>query len=305
MSPDGARVFVTSTTERIETRDDAVTVAYRASTGRALWIDRYRGPGDASDGSESLAVSPDGGTVFVSVLSAGVGGAQTHTMLAYDARTGAHRWATRDSGSLLFTGETPISIAASPGGSVVFVSGTARGRDRGTDFGTVAYDVGSGARVWARRYAGAPRGYDHANALAVSPDGSTVFVIGQTSTGPSTRAYATVAYRADSGATVWSRRYEGPTGGYSSANAVAVAPDGTRVYVTGESVGRGTAGDYATVAYRARDGAKVWSARYDGPSSDGDLALAVAVSPDGARVFVTGGSEHGADEFFATVAYRG
>jgi len=29
------------------------------------------------------------------------------------------------------------------------------------------------------------------------------------------------------------------------------------------------------------------------------------VSPDGARVFVTGGSEHGGVEFFATVAYRG
>jgi DNA-binding beta-propeller fold protein YncE len=305
VSPDGSRVFVTGTTERIATRSDAVTVAYRASTGRELWANRYRAPDDSSDGAQSLAVSPDGEAVYVSVLSAGVGGERSHALLAYDAATGAPRWTRRDAGSLRFTEGTPLGIAASPDGSVIFVSGTAEGRDRGTDFGTVAYDAGSGARVWARRYVGPPRAYDYANAFAVSPDGSTVFVTGQTSSGPSTGAYGTVAYRTDTGATVWSRRYDGTADKYASANAIAVTSDGTRVYVTGESMGRGTAGDYATVAYRAGTGAKLWSARYDGPASGWDLALAVAVSPNGARVFVTGGSEYGGVEFFVTVAYRG
>ena len=192
-----------------------------------------------------------------------------------------------------------------PNGSAVFVSGTARGRDRGTDFGTVAYDPGSGARVWARRYAGTPNGYDFANAVAVSPDGSTVVVTGGSSSRRSATDYATVAYRADTGATRWSKRYDGPAAGYDVANALALSRDGARVYVTGESAGRGTSTDYATVAYTARGGARLWSTRYDGPSSEWDLALAVAVSPNGARVFVTGGSERGGDEFFVTIAYRG
>jgi hypothetical protein len=305
VSPDGSRVFVTGTTEHLATQDDAVTVAYRASTGRALWTDRYRGPGDSSDGSQSLAVSPDGSTIFASVLGAGVSGARALVLLAYDAVTGARRWVRSDTGSLAFTGATPLTIVVGADGSALFVGGTVKGRDRGTDMGTVAYDSGSGARIWARRYAGLPRAYDFGNALVVSNDGSTVFVAGHSSSGPSTSAYATVAYRADTGATVWSRRYGGPVDGHASANAIAVAPDGMRVYVTGDGVGRRTAGDYATVAYRVRDGSKLWSARYDGPSSDWDFALGIAVSPNGARVFVTGGSEGGGVEFFATVAYRG
>jgi WD40 repeat protein len=305
VSPDGVRVFITSTTERADSRSDVVTAAYRASTGRELWADRYEGPGDSSDYAQSLAVSPDGAAVHVSSLSSSVGGGMTHTLLAYDAVTGASLWIGADTGSLAFTDGSPLQVVADPNGSAVFVAGTARGRDRGTDFGTVAYDPGSGARVWARRYAGAPNGYDFANAIAVSPDGSTVVVTGGSSSRRSATDYVTVAYRADTGATRWSKRYDGSGAAYDVANALAVSPDGARVYVTGESVGRGTAGDCATVAYAARDGAKLWSARYDGPSSGWDLALAIAVSPNGARVFVTGRSERGGDEFFATIAYRG
>jgi WD40 repeat protein len=306
VSPDGSRVFVAGTTEHLATQDDAVTVAYRATTGRVLWTDRYRGPGDTSDGSQSLAIGPDGGAVFTSVLSTGPGGERAHVMLCYDAATGVRRWVRRDAGSLTFTVATPLTIAVGPDGSALFVGGSVRGRDGGSDFGTVAYDAASGARIWSRRHAGRPRSHDYANALTVSPDGSTVFVTGESSSGSSTGAYVTVAYRADTGATVWSRRYDGPVDGYASANAIVVAADGTRVYVTGESVGRGTAGDYATVAYRARDGSKLWSARYDGRTGGWDVALGIAVSPNGARVFVTGGIERGdAVEFFATVAYRG
>ena len=305
VSPDGARVFITATTERAASRSDIVTAAYRTSTGRKLWSERYEGPGDSSDFAQSLAASPDGTAVFVSSLNSSVGGGMTHALLAYDAVTGASRWVRADTGSLRFTNGSPLQIVADPDGSAVFVSGTARGRDRGTDFGTVAYDPGSGARVWARRYAGAPNAYDFANALAVSADGSTVVVAGGSPSRGSATDYATVAYRADTGATRWSKRYDGPVAGYDVANALALSRDGARVYVTGESAGRGTSTDYATVAYTARGGARLWSARYDGPSSEWDLALAIAVSPNDARVFVTGGSERGGDEFFVTIAYRG
>jgi sugar lactone lactonase YvrE len=305
VSPDGARVFITATTERAASRSDVVTAAYRASTGRELWSERYEGPGDSSDYAQSLAVSPDGTAVFVSTLSSSVGGGMTHTLLAYDVGSGASRWIRADTGSLRFTMESPLQIAVDPDGSEVFVSGTARGRDRGTDFGTVAYDPGSGVRVWARRYAGAPNGYDFANALAVSADGSTVVVAGGSPSRRSATDYATVAYRADTGATRWSKRYDGPAAENDVANALALSRDGTRVYVTGESAGRGTSGDCATVAYSTRNGARIWSARYDGASSEWDFALAVAVSPSGARVFVTGGSERGGDDFFVTIAYRG
>ena len=305
VSPDGARVFITATTERAASRSDIVTAAYRTSTGRKLWSERYEGPGDSSDFAQSLAASPDGTAVFVSSLNSSVGGGMTHALLAYDAVTGASRWVRADTGSLRFTGESPLQIVVDPNGSAVFVSGTARGRDRGTDFGTVAYDPGSGARVWARRYAGAPNGYDFANAVAVSPDGSTVVVAGGSLVAAVGDRLRDRRVPGGHGRHALVQAVRRPAAGYDVANALALSRDGARVYVTGESAGRGTSSDYATVAYTARGGARLWSARYDGPSSEWDLALAVAVSPNGARVFVTGGSERGGDEFFVTIAYRG
>jgi hypothetical protein len=65
------------------------------------------------------------------------------------------------------------------------------------------------------------------------------------------------------------------------------------VYVTGTSHF-----DYASLAYGARTGARLWVKRYPGPGRTSDFANSVAVSPGG-RVLVTGGSNGD----YATVAY--
>src|SRR5213078_1899686 len=44
--------------------------------------------------------------------------------------------------------------------------------------------------------------------------------------------------------------------------------------------------DYATVAYDASNGALLWVRRYNGPAND--VAFALGVSPDSAKVFVSG-----------------
>jgi hypothetical protein len=87
---------------------------------------------------------------------------------------------------------------------------------------------------------------------------------------------------------------------------VAVSADGSGVYVTGQSLAgsTGATADYATVRYAAATGTTAWVARYAGPAGGVDTASAVAVSPDGSQVIVTGTSAgDGSGTDFATVAY--
>ncbi len=117
--------------------------------------------------------------------------------------------------------------------------------------------------------------------------------------------YATVAYDASTGAELWSARYNGPADGYETSYALGVSPDGSRVFVTGDSYGPTPGPDYATVANDASIGTELWVARYNGPANSADSAAALGVSPDGSRVFVTGVSL-GETSYHdvATVAYE-
>jgi len=196
------------------------------------------------------------------------------------------------------------SVAASPDGSKVFVTGFSIDTLGGFyDYATIAYDASTGAELWTKRYDGPTNGYDLARSVAASPDGSKVFVTGFSDGGPTSFDYVTIAYDALTGAKVWLKRYTGPGESDSHANSIAASPDGSKVFVTGESGGGASGRDYATVAYDASTGVKVWAKRYDGPANDDDIARSAAVSPDGSAVFVTGESSGSPHLDYATVAY--
>jgi hypothetical protein len=197
-------------------------------------------------------------------------------------------------------GGTPAAAAASA--DAVFITGSSAGHGTGLDYATVAYSAATGARLWAARYNGQAKGTDSAHAIAVSPDGTVVFVTGG-SAGPGTgQDYATIAYNAVSGARLWASRYNGPGDGADLAHAIAVSPDGTRLFVTGESAGRGSGPDYETIAYNAATGAPLWRERYSGAGAHPDAATSMAVSPDGSAVYVTGHSA-GSGSDYATIGY--
>jgi DNA-binding beta-propeller fold protein YncE len=303
VSPDGARVFVTGWSVGVTSRYDWVTIAYDASSGAPLWTKRFNGPANENDIPSSLGISPDGSTLFVTGWDRITPRDIDYATIAYDASTGAKAWMKRYDGPASLE-DTPSSLDVSPDGTRVYVTGGSVHGEINLDYATIAYQASDGAQLWVMRYNGGGDDYDDPVAVETSPDGATVFVTGQSRGLDSYSDYATIAYDAITGAQRWVTRFNGSGDFFDDASALTVSPDGTRVYVTGNSTGISSLFDYATVAYDASTGAKVWVKRYEGPAKGLDIPSSIGVSPDGTKVFVTGTSDRlsSLGDYF-TIAY--
>jgi len=82
------------------------------------------------------------------------------------------------------------------------------------------------------------------------------------------------------------------------------APDGSAVYVTGVNAVQCCDTDFATVAYSIETGAKQWLRTYNGPGNKADWAVALALSPNGRSLYVTGAYSQVTYGGIATIAYR-
>jgi DNA-binding beta-propeller fold protein YncE len=132
----------------------------------------------------------------------------------------------------------------------------------------------AGDRLWIKGFAGTRGHGDRATALAISPDGRTVFVTGEQGGLDS----STIAYEARSGKLLWAAHH-------GAVVFPIVATNGASVFVAGLDLnGR----DFFTVALDADTGDVQWTRRYHGPVGSSDAPSGIALSPDGNNVFVTG-----------------
>jgi hypothetical protein len=302
------RVFVTgvsSNTPTVGVLDENAyaTVAYDAVTGAQLWVSRYS-DGNRDAGASAIAAAPGGSQVYVTGGSAGPSGKASFATVAYRAATGARVWLARYNQDRKNAGA--VAVVTGPDGSRVYVTGTTHGPRGGQVFTTAAYAASTGAMRWVAHYTG-PAAGNSAESMAISKDGSELAITGQGTAPDGHPSYATLAYRTSSGTRLWVRYYGGTSvDKFGLAASVALSPDGSTVVVTGDVNGNppGNASDYGTVAYRAATGATRWVRLYAGPQPANDEGLSVVVSPDGSKVFVTGGSPGPTGTAFATLAYQ-
>ena len=195
------------------------------------------------------------------------GGAPSPAGVA-SARPGRQLWASTLLGACCLAG------TVSPDGTTVFVSGFVEDiQDRRlvkTHFETVAYRAATGARLWAGSYQAG--GFGHPVAITVSPDGTRVYMTGDTDAPGSD--VVTVAYDARTGRQLWASRM--PKGDVSG---LAVSPDGTTVYLSLER------SEFTVIAYATATGRQRWLRYVTGKLG---YAASVAVSPDGRTVYATG-----------------
>jgi DNA-binding beta-propeller fold protein YncE len=135
-------------------------------------------------------------------------------------RDGERLWATSYNGPAGGP-DYATDVGVSPDGQTVFVTGGSHG-PTDADVATLAYSA-SGQQLWAKRYDSGEA--DNASTVAVSPDGTQLFV----ATGHDT--ISTLAYTS-SGTKSWVRN-ESWSGEGAAPRDVAVTADGTAVLVTG------------------------------------------------------------------------
>jgi DNA-binding beta-propeller fold protein YncE len=245
VGPSGTTVFVAGQAGLALGTEDYCTIAYDASTGARRWSKRYNGSASGTDAALDAAVSPDGTRLFVTGGSEGLASGSDYLTIAYDTSAGARLWSARYRGPA--SDDTALALAVSPAGTRLFVTGRSEGLASGMDDLTISYDTSTGSRRWTSRYNSGSDHDDAADAIAVSADGTRVFVTGWRWAGATGYDYQTLALAAANGSRTWLQRYNDPINNRADqASSVAVGPDGMKVFVSGHS-----GGGIATFAYAA------------------------------------------------------
>lgn len=188
-------------------------------------------------------------------------------------------------------------VAASPDGSRVFVTGVSLEIWTGLDWVTAAYDPTTGEQLWRAQFDG-ENSEDQARGIAVSPDGSTVFVAGTIITQQGAGLVVVNAYDAASGAELWSSTFDHAWIALwfdrPAEGVLQVSPDGDQVFLTAYS-GTGSihGPGFRAASLDAATGQTVWESGYAFPGPPGTtpswrLTKASALSPDGSTLYVGG-----------------
>lgn len=337
LSPDGEHLFIAASTA--QHGKDLFLTALKTSTGAVAWQTLFGG--SSADLPRGLALTPDGSTLLAVVE--GTGATEDIVTAAFDAGSGALRWEARlDAGGN--DGPCTGCIAASSDGATVYVAGNgfeagllvaAYGIATGTEhwntevdlgvaadasamvatqgrvviagqaasqFVTVALDEADGALAWMAYQGDGSLEHYAVKGLAASPAGDRVYLTGMARVVPYPFGMWDIvvgAYDAALGLQVWSAQFSGPGGPLTNDLpwAIAVSPDGERVYIAGQTPPIGDLGDpcdMLTLAIDAQLGTVAWAERFGGDAGGPDSAQALAVAPDSGLVVVAGTTRNAA-----------
>jgi uncharacterized delta-60 repeat protein len=286
-------VYVTGLSAGITSLSDYATIKYN-SAGQQQWVARYNGPANGTDEAFSIAVDGSG-NVYVTGQSLS-GTNYDYATIKYNS-AGQPQWEARYNGP-----QSSIDNAAVvrvDGSGNVYVTGSSTGSGSGLDYATIKYNS-AGAQLWAVRYNGTNNGDDVPSSMELDASGN-IYVTGGSSGSTSSNDYLTIKYNS-AGQELWNVRYNGTGNDNDVASGLAVSAAGN-VYVTGSSIGQGSATDYATVMYNSL-GQQQWAVRYNGPNNTSDDATAIAVDLSG-FAYVTGSSNAGGTNLdYLTLKYN-
>lgn len=237
---DGHEVVATGTHAGGATGDDFLTVAYNPSTGAKLWSKTLNDSADGDDTAAALAITPDSATMLVTGTTPKPSAGTALTTVAYNAATGAHAW------SRLYGTGTATGLAVSPDSSDVFALGTTG--DSPAVCEVVALSAGDGTQIWQKRLPDDGFRQDcSAGEIAVRADGGTLVIGGTESFGDTDFVETTLDVATGTipgrSSTRWVHA------GMDTSSALAVSPNSSRLYLTGETQTTSTVNEFGTAAF--------------------------------------------------------
>ena len=239
------------------------------------WVSRYNGPGNGSDGANSIAID-DSGNVYVTGSSEG-----DYLTIKYNS-AGIQQWVQRYNGTGNGT-DVASSIAVDDSGNA-YVTGYSAGTNY-YDIVTIKYNT-FGVQQWIKRYNEPADYWNYAYASALDDSGN-VYVTGMRGS-PTTGCNNVItikynSYGVQQWVQIWYKEYPGYPQ-IAEARSIAVRESG--VYVTGHCL----SGDYNIVTIKySTGGTQQWSRIYY--SSIGWDCRAYSIAVDGSgNAYVTGQS---------------
>lgn len=280
---------------------DIVTIKYNRD-GVEQWLARYDGEAHWQDVANTIAVDREG-----NVYVAGATGKKKsqwdfasttdYLTIKYNAN-GELQWqATYDGPASGIDFATQLVIDKF---NNVCVTGGSEGSGTRLDYTTIKYNS-NGEEQWVARYNSSENMQDNVSDIAVDASGNIYITgtIGGDLFNPNSD-FLTIKYNS-AGNEQWVARYNGPGNLWERTSALAVDED-ENVYVTGQSVGNGTASDYATLKYN-HNGVLAWEVRYNSDTNSDDCAVDIELDRSG-NIYVTGTTEISMDEGkYTTIKY--
>lgn len=198
----------------------------------------------ASFSPEGMAISPDGQSLYVTNISDGCGDyyAIDTSECILEFNIGSDGTLTLKSTSAAGAGACPISLAVDHQNNMLYAAEQGCGGSGGLE----EYSIGAGGELTAESGVTAP----YATSVAVSPDGSSLYVVGANAADTAGMIYQ-FNISPDGTLSPKTPATVAPPAGYS-LNGIAVSPDGSSVYVGGATPAEAacTSATYAMVTYR-------------------------------------------------------
>ncbi len=197
-------------------------------------------------------------------------------------------------------GDRYTCIVADDSGNI-YVGGSSSTPNQNTDFLVAKYNS-AGTIIWKKTWNGTGNGPDEANAILFH--NGNIYITGYLNTAGFGNDFFTLAL-SDSGDSLWGGLYNDPTfNQYEQANAIAADASGN-IIVCGESdrdPSNITNDDFLTIKY-SNTGTQEWVQRFNDIGNATDRAAAVVVDAAG-NIYVTGRSDNGNDDDYATIKYN-